>query len=265
LTVFLFAETTIASTTGRSLSSQSGETTASSLSTVTSESSSLASTSGSSQGALTTGTPSASSGSSQGALTTGTSSATSGSNQGTLSSGTPSVTTGSSQGTLTTGTPPATTTKTCEVMQAVDESISKQITVTPVELPNGTNIEFQPTSTSGVSFPKGDETPTITVNFGKPTEVHSVTIPRDKTPNANVQQFEVTFYSPNGKKVNDKPIVTNLSPTDDKTKPAQLDSTQIPSNIPVSRIDITIVHTTDNETPKGVVLNIIACTEITTG
>jgi hypothetical protein len=233
LTVFLFAETTIASTTGRSLSSQSGETTASPLSTVTSGSNSPASTTGSSQGTLTTGTP--------------------------------SVTTGSSQGTLTTGTASATTTKTCEVMQAVDESVSKQIIVTPVELPKGENVEFQPTSTRGVSFPKGDETPTITVNFGKPAEVHSVTIPRDKTPNANVQQFEVTFYSADGKKVNDKPILTNSSPTYDKTKPAQLDSTQIPSNTPVSRIEITIVDTTDNETPKGVILNIIACTEITTG
>jgi hypothetical protein len=174
-------------------------------------------------------------------------------------------TTGPSKGTLTTGTPSATTTKTCEVMQAVDESVSKQIIVTPVELPKGANVEFQPTSTRGVSFPKGDETPTITVNFGKPAEVHSVTIPRDKTPNANVQQFEVTFYSPNGKKVNDKPILTNSSPTDDKTKPAQLDSTQIPSNTPVSRIDITIVHTSDDESPKDVILNIIACTEITTG
>jgi hypothetical protein len=92
-----------------------------------------------------------------------------------------------------------------------------------------------------------------------------VTIPRDKTPNANVQQFEVTFYSPDGKKINDKPILTNSSPKDDKTKPAQLDSTQTPSNTPVSRIEITIVHTTDDESPKGVVLDIKACTEITTG
>jgi hypothetical protein len=231
------------------LSSQSEETTASPLSTVTGESNSPALTIGLSEGTLTTATPSA---------TTGTS-------QGTLTTGTPSVTSGSRQGTLTTGTPSVTSTKTCEVMQAIDESISKQITVTPVGLPKGANIEFQPTSTSGVSFPEEDQTPTITVNFGKPAEVHSVTIPRDKTPNANVQQFEVTFYSPDGKKVNDKPVLTNSSPPDDKTKPAQLDSTQIPSNTPVSRIDITIVHTTDNETPKGVVLNIIACTEITTG
>jgi hypothetical protein len=231
------------------LSSQSGATVTSSLPTTTGESNSPTSTTESSHGTLTAGTPTATTRSSQGTLTTGT----------------PSATSGLSQGTLTTGTPSATTTKRCEVMQAVDESISKQITVTPVELPKGENVEFQPTSTSGVSFPTGDETPTITVNFGKPAEVHSVTIPRDKTPNANVQQFEVTFYSPNGKKVNDKPILTNSSPTDDKTKPAQLDSTQIPSNTPVSRIDITIVHTTDNESPKGVVLNIIACTEITTG
>jgi hypothetical protein len=174
-------------------------------------------------------------------------------------------TVGSSQRTSSTGTPSGTTTKTCQEMQAVDEAVSKLITVTPNELPKGENIEFQPTSTRGVSFPDDDQTPTITVNFGKPAEVHSVTIPRDKTPNANVQQFEVTFYSPDGKKVNDKPILTNSSPTDDKTKPAQLDSTQIPSNTPVSRIDITIIHTTDNETPKGVILNIIACTEATTG
>jgi hypothetical protein len=103
------------------------------------------------------------------------------------------------------------------------------------------------------------------VNFGKPAEVQSVTIPRDKTPNANVQQFEVTFYSPDGKKINDKPILTNSSPIDDTKKPAHLDSTQTPSNTPVSRIEITVVHTTDGESPKGVILDIKACTESTTG
>ena len=150
-------------------------------------------------------------------------------------------------------------------MQAVDETVSKQITVTPHELPKGENVEFQPRSKRGVSFPRDDRTPTITVKFGKPAEVQSVTIPRDKTPYANVQQFEVTFYSPDGKKINDKPILSNFSPKDDKTKPAHLDSTQTPSNTPVSRIEITIVHTTDNQSPKGVILDIKACTEITTG
>jgi hypothetical protein len=158
-----------------------------------------------------------------------------------------------------------TTTKRCEEMQAVDEKVSKQITATPNDLPKGENIEFQPTSTRGVSFPKDEQTPTITVNFGKPAEVQSVTIPRDKTPNANVQQFEVTFYSPDGKKINDKPILTNSSPIDDTKKPAHLDSTQTPSNTPVSRIEITVVHTTDGESPKGVILDIKACTESTTG
>ena len=150
-------------------------------------------------------------------------------------------------------------------MQAVDQTVSKQITVTPNELPKGENIEFQVTSTRGVSFPKDDRTPTIVVQFGKPAEVQSVTIPRDKTPNANVQQFEVTFYGPNGKKINDKPILTNSSPKDDTKKPARLDSTQTPSNTPVSRLEITIVKTTDGESPKGVILDIQACTEITTG
>jgi hypothetical protein len=44
-----------------------------------------------------------------------------------------------------------------------------------------------------------------------------------------------------------------------------LDSTQTPSNTPVSRLEITIVSTTDGESPKGVVLDIQACTKPATG
>ena len=146
-------------------------------------------------------------------------------------------------------------------MQAVDESVSKNIRVTPNELGKGENIEFQVTSTRGVSFPKDDRTPTIVVKFDKPAQVQAVTIPRDKTPSANVQQFEVTFYSPDGKKIKEKPTLTNSSPKDEKKNPARLDSTQTPSNTPVSRLEITVVKTTDGESPKGVVLDIQACTE----
>jgi hypothetical protein len=167
--------------------------------------------------------------------------------------------------TVTAGTPAATTTPKCDEMQAVDESVSKQITVTPKDLPKGENIEFQVTSTRGVSFPKDERTPTIVVVFGKPALVQSVTIPRDKTDSANVQQFEVTFYSPDGRKINDKPILTNSSPKDDKKNPARLDSSQTPSNKPVARLEITVVRTTDGESPKGVVLDIKACTEAAPG
>ena len=85
-------------------------------------------------------------------------------------------------------------------MQAVNEAISKQIVVTPVDVPQQDKPKFQPTSSQGVSFPENETKPTINVIFGKPAEVQSVTIPRDKTPDANVQQFEVTFYAPDGKK-----------------------------------------------------------------
>jgi hypothetical protein len=159
----------------------------------------------------------------------------------------------------------ATTTIECAEMQAVDEAVSKLITVAPNELPEGANVDFQPTSKQGVSFPSNDTTPTITVHFGKPAHVRSVTIPRDTTQNANVQQFEVTFYSPEGKKVNNQPILSNLSPQDDKYLPAGLDSSQIPSNTPVSRLDITVLKTTDSQSPKGVVLDIQACTQAGAG
>jgi hypothetical protein len=174
--------------------------------------------------------------------------------------------TGSTSGSVsTTGFTTGTTTKRCEEMQAVNEQTSKQITVTPFEVPEKEKPEFQPTSNQGVSFPNNEKTPTITVHFGKPAEVQSVAIPRDKTPGANVEQFEVTFYSPNGTMINDKPILSTSSPKDDKNKPAYLKSHEIPSHTPVSRVEITIVHTTNGESPKAVVLDIKACTEITTG
>lgn len=166
---------------------------------------------------------------------------------------------------ITTTASTGATTKKCEEMQAIDEQSSRKITVSLNDVPEEEKPQFQPTSNQGVSFPSNDKTPTITVNFGQPAQIQSVSIPRHKTPGANVQQFEVTFYSPNGNKINDKPILSTPSPKDDKTKPAYLDFSQIPSDTPVSRIEIKIVNTTDDQSPKGVVLDIKACTEITTG
>ena len=178
------------------------------------------------------------------------------------STGTPGS---SSRPSYTTHFTTGTTTKRCEEMQAVDEQTSKQIKVTPIDVKENDKPQFQPTSKQGVSFPSNDRTPTITVTFGKPAEVQSVTIPRDKTPNANVQQFEVTFYSPNNQKINDKPILSSTSPANDDKKPARIPTSEIPTNELVSRIEITIIYTTDGESPSGVILDIKACTESTSG
>ena len=150
-------------------------------------------------------------------------------------------------------------------MQAVDEETSKKITVTPIDVPQKEKPEFQSNSNKGVSFPEYEKRPTITVNFGTPAEVQSVTIPRDKTPNANVERFEVTLYAPDGSKINEKPIQSSTSPKDDNKKPAIVDSTQLPSDRKVSRVEITIISTTNERSPKGVVLDIKACTEMATG
>ena len=164
----------------------------------------------------------------------------------------------------TTGVTSFTTTKHCEEMQAIDENVSKNIIVQPNPLPEGANVDFQVTSTTGVSFPNDDRTPTIIVKFGQPAEVQSVTIPRDKTNGANVLQFEVVFYSPNGNKINQIPIQSSLSPEGDNKKPAHLGSTQIPSTSQVSSIDITVIKTIDDNSPKGVVLDVNACTKART-
>jgi hypothetical protein len=207
----------------------------------------------------TTGTTSLTSVSSTATGPTGTSGAT------TLLTTSGGVTSASSGTTLTTGVVTGTTTKACEEMQAVNEATSKKITVTPVDIPEGQKSQFQPNSSQGVSFPSYEKTPTITIKFGKPAEVHSITIPRDKTPDANVQQFQVTFYSSNGSKINPTPIQSTTSLTYEKNKPARLDTTHIPSETLVSYVEITIVQTTNGESPKGVILDIKACTEITTG
>jgi hypothetical protein len=167
----------------------------------------------------------------------------------------------SGQSTLSAGTSTGVTTQRCEEMQAVDKFVSENIIVSPTEIPKDEKIDFQPTSQSGVSFPKDEKTPTLTITFGKPAEVQSVAIPRDKTPNANVEQFEVTFYSPNGSAINTVPIKSNTSPKNDQSKPADVDFTQIPSNALVSHLNITVLSTTDDQSPKGVILDIKACTE----
>ena len=191
----------------------------------------------------------------------------SGETPGTTVSGqtTGTTVTGQTHGTTISGATLGTTTKRCEEMQAVDEPTSKKITVLPTDVPSADKPKFQPTSPQGVSFPENETKPTIVVTFDKPAEVQSVILPRDKTPNPNVEQFEVTFYSPDGNKSNDKPIPSTASPKDDKTKPLIVDTPQIPSDRPVSRLEITIVNTTDGKSPKDVVLDIKACTESTTG
>ena len=69
-------------------------------------------------------------------------------------------------------------------MQAINEETSEKIFVTPTDIPQKNKPQFQPTSNKGVSFPEDERKPTITATFGKPAEVQSVTIPRDKIPNA---------------------------------------------------------------------------------
>jgi hypothetical protein len=150
-------------------------------------------------------------------------------------------------------------------MQAVDESISKQITVRPNELPRGENVEFQVTSTRGVSFAESDKTPQITVPLGKPARVQSVTVPRDTIKGANVESFRVTAFGADNKPINSVPAQSSKSPRDDDKKPATVDLTRTLGSNLVSRVVIDIVSTTDNKSPKGVVLDVKACTEITSG
>ena len=179
-----------------------------------------------------------------------------------IGTGSTSVGTGSI---FATATQPFTMTKPCEEMQAVDEITSKKIVVRPVDVRQEDKPKFQPTSPQGVSFRENETKPTIIVTFDKPAEVQSVTIPRDKTPGANVQQFGVIFYSPDGQKINDKPVFSTSSPRDDNTKPARIDSSQTPSNTLIFRLEIIVVSTIDNKSPKAVVLEIKACTESMSG
>lgn len=158
-----------------------------------------------------------------------------------------------------------TTTKRCEEMQAIDEPTSRTIVVRPTDVPQEQKIAFQPTSTRGVSFPEDQRTPTIVVSFGRPAGVQSISIPRDRTPGANTQQFEVIFFRSDGSQINPTPIRSSTSPRDDPTRSAQLTVSEIPSTTPVSRLEIRVISTTDDRSPKGIILDIKACVEPITG
>ena len=174
------------------------------------------------------------------------------------------ITTPRGASTVTSATILSTTTKRCEEMQAITKEATEKIVVEPVDLKRTDKYELQPTSVKGVSFPESQRRPTISVNFDSPVEVQSIILSRDGTPDGNVQQFEVNFFSPEGEQINSQPIVSSSSPRNNRTVPARLDFNRIPSQNPVSRIEITIISTTNNQAPKGVVLDVKACTKMTT-
>lgn len=149
----------------------------------------------------------------------------------------------------------------CEERQLIDDRISKMINVIPNDLPIEEKVNFQPISIGGVSFPENDLKPIIIIDFGRSTQIKSIIIPRDKTLNANVEQFQVTFYSLNANKINEYPILSNLSPKNNKNIPIELNSTDIPSNISILWIELIIIRTIDDTSPKGLILDIKGCTQ----
>jgi hypothetical protein len=132
-------------------------------------------------------------------------------------------------------------------VQLVDEKVSEMITVSPNDLSQDEKLNFEITSLTGVSFPENNTRPTLIIDFGKLVQIQSIILPR----NNNIEQFQVTFYSKDGNKINQNPILNSIS--------IQINSTQIPSNISFSWIELTILHTTDNKSPKGVILDIKGC------
>ncbi|CAF1457913.1 unnamed protein product, partial [Adineta steineri] len=155
-----------------------------------------------------------------------------------------------------------TTTKQCQEMEAVDDAVSKTITVTPKDIDQNKKGDFKPDSKTGVNFPEEDKHPTINIPFGTPATVRGVSMPRDTT-NSNVESFKVTFYGTTNQPINKQPLES--TPSGDKNHPASLNPSQIPSDVPVKRVEITDIKTTDNQPPRGVVLDIKACTEATAG
>ncbi|CAF1321223.1 unnamed protein product [Adineta steineri] len=155
-----------------------------------------------------------------------------------------------------------TTTKQCQEMEAVDDAVSKTITVTPKDIDQNKKGDFKPDSKTGVNFPEEDKHPTINVPFGTPATVRGVSMPRDTT-NSNVESFKVTFYGTNNEPINKQPLES--TPSGGKNQPASLNPSQIPSDVLVKRVEITDIKTTDNQAPRGVVLDIKACTEATAG
>ncbi|CAF4335051.1 unnamed protein product, partial [Adineta steineri] len=148
-------------------------------------------------------------------------------------------------------------------MEAIDDSVSHNIIVHPQDISSVQKGDFKPDSKTGVSFLETDKHPVIEVPLGKPATVQGVSVPRT-TPTGNVQQFQVTFLDSDKKPINQQPINSSSSPKGDN-KPPTVTSSQIPTNKLVSYVVITIENTTDNQSPKGVVLDIKACTEATAG
>ncbi|CAF4226213.1 unnamed protein product, partial [Adineta steineri] len=155
-----------------------------------------------------------------------------------------------------------TTTKQCQEMEAIDDSVSHNIIVHPEDVPSNKKGDFRPDSKTGVNFPPSDKNAVIDIPLGKPAPVRGIAIRRD-TPEGNVVQFKATLYGTDDKPINPQPLES--TPSSDKNQPASVNPSQLPSNVPVKRIEITDIKTSDNQPPKGVVLDVKACTESAAG
>ena len=145
----------------------------------------------------------------------------------------------------------------CHEVQVVNKAVSNAISVVPHDVPQEQKTQFRVTSTLGVSL--RELRSTIVIHLKHPLRITAIRIPRDKTPGANVRQFTVKLYSADGLLINAEPLKSNKSPRDDPTTPATLHFTQILRGALLSRLEITIERTTDEQPPRGVILDIKAC------
>ena len=129
----------------------------------------------------------------------------------------------------------------------------------PKQLPVGQSVNFQPSSQEGVSFADDNLTPTIVVPFDKAVAIHSIRIPIERTPNANVEEFKVALYSVDGDIINKEPMWSTLVSREDNAKAAEVVLTKSQWRVPVSVLEITIIRTSDDRSPRGVVLDVKAC------
>ena len=154
----------------------------------------------------------------------------------------------------------STLTTPCVEMEAMTNPFVLQyIEVSPTDIVN--KQDFSPDYTQnngGVDFPSNDLHPIITVSFQTPAErVTKVELPQ-RTLESNTERFSVIFYNAQNQPINQNPILSTVG--NSLTAP-KVDSSQIPQTDSISKVEITVVATTNSASPKNLAISITACIE----
>jgi hypothetical protein len=160
---------------------------------------------------------------------------------------------------FTTGQPSTTPVSYCDdEIALIPEEINENSSLSPRYFVNP-QTPYNPTDVNpgetGISFPSSDKAYIIIFPISSAATIKSVRLPKT----TNVDQMRVMFLDDQDKPINAEPSDNN--PLQITSKVEQGPTVYVNLQQKVSAVHVTLIHTSDNQPPRSVTIEIVACIE----